>query len=237
MKIIKNEKLIKRNSMIGQWTSIGGFIIIGVGMYFYLTNLNKPEMLAKYDVYYFIAVGVAFMLTQVGTRLGNRFGASPRPDEKIDAALKGLPGDFTVYHFVTPASYLLVGPAGIWVLLPFHQRGVVTYTKNRWHIDNGDFIQRYLSIFGGQGIGRPDWDAESEISLIQKLFAKKINKGEIPEIKAVLIFMHNEADLKVEGAPLPAMKIKQLKDFMRQKAKEKPISATQLAAIKSALPE
>jgi len=41
----------------------------------------------------------------------------------------------------------------------------------------------------------------------------------------------------VEDAPLPALKIKQLKDFMRQKAKDKPISAAQLASVKSALPE
>ena len=50
--------------------------------------------------------------------------------------------------------------------------------------------------------------------------------------------LNDEVDLQqVADAPLPAMKIKQLKDFMRQKAKDKPISAMQLAAIKSALPE
>jgi hypothetical protein len=31
--------------------------------------------------------------------------------------------------------------------------------------------------------------------------------------------------------------LKQLKDFMRQKAKEKPINQAQLAAVKAALPE
>jgi hypothetical protein len=51
------------------------------------------------------------------------------------------------------------------------------------------------------------------------------------------VFLNDDADLQVEDAPLPALKIKQLKEFMRQKAKEKQISQTQLAAIKSALPE
>ena len=40
-----------------------------------------------------------------------------------------------------------------------------------------------------------------------------------------------------EGAPLPALKVDQLKGFFRQKTKEKPITSAQLAAVKAALPE
>jgi hypothetical protein len=94
-----------------------------------------------------------------------------------------------------------------------------------------------MSIFGQEGIGRPDLESESEIGAIHKLLAKKLDEGEIPEIKSALIFMNDAVDLQVEGAPLPALKIKQLKDFMRQKAKEKPLGQIQLTAIKSALPE
>ena len=233
MKIIKNEKLIKRNGIIGQWTSIGALVVLGGGMYLSFSNPTKPNMVT----YSIVALVFGFILTQIGMYMGNRWGRSPRPDEKIDAGLKGLPGDYTIYHFNTPTSHLLVGPAGVWVLLPYRQRGVVTYTKNRWRIGNGGFLQAYMSIFGQEGVGRPDLEAESEINSIHKLLAKKLNEGEIPEINAALIFMNDEVDLQVEGAPLPAMKIKQLKDFMRQKAKEKPLGQITLAAIKSALPE
>jgi len=233
MKIIKNEKLIKRNSMIGQWTSIVALVVLGGGMYM---SFKFPAN-AQIVTYSIIALVGGFILTQIGMYMGNRWGRSPRPDEKIDAGLKGLPGDYTIYHFVTPASHLLVGPAGIWTLLPYRQRGVVTYTKNRWRVGSGGFLQAYMSIFGQEGIGRPDLEAEGEIITIHKLLAKKLNEGEIPEVQAVLVFMNDDADLQVEGAPLPAMKLKQLKDFMRQKGKEKPLGQVQLAAIKSALPE
>lgn len=233
MKIIKNEKLIKRNSIIGQWTSIAALLVLGGGMYMSFSNPSNPNMVT----YSLIALVGGFILTQIGMYMGNRWGRSPRPDEKFDAGLKGLPGDYTLYHFVTPASHLLVGPAGAWALIPYRQRGVVTYSKNRWRVGNGGFLQAYMSIFGQEGIGRPDLEAESEINAIHKLLAKRLDEGEIPVINAALIFMHDEVDLQVEDAPLPAMKIKQLKDFIRQKAKEKPISATQLAEIKSALPE
>ena len=159
MKIIKNEKLIKRNSIIGQWTSILALAVLGGGMYMSFANPADTQLVT----YSIIALVVGFILTQVGMYMGNRWGRSPRPDEKIDAELKGLPGDYTLYHFVTPASHLLVGPAGVWTLLPYRQRGVVTYTKNRWRIGNGGFLQAYMSIFGQEGIGRPDLEADGEL--------------------------------------------------------------------------
>jgi len=234
MKIIKNEKLIKRNSIIGQWTSIAALLVLGGGMYMSFSNPGNPQLVT----YSIIALVGGFILTQIGMYMGNRWGRSPRPDEKFDAGLKGLSGDYTIYHFMAPASHLLVGPAGVWVLIPYRQRGVVTYAKNRWRVGNGGFMQAYMSIFGQEGIGRPDLEAEGEINAVHKLLAKKLNEGEIPEVRAALVFMHEEVDLQqVDGAPLPAMKIKQLKDFMRQKGKEKPLGQIQLAAIKSALPE
>ena len=233
MKIIKNEKLIKRNSIIGQWTSIGALVVLGGGMYLSFKNPANPNMVT----YSIIALVGGFILTQVGMYMGNRWGRSPRPDEKIDAGLKGIPGDYTVYHFATPASHLLVGPAGVWVLLPYRQRGVVTYSKKRWRVGNGGFMQAYMSIFGQEGIGRPDLEAGGELAGIKRVLSKQLSEGELPELQAALVFMHDEADIQVDDAPIPTLKLKQLKDFMRQKAKEKPLGPTQLAAIKSALPE
>jgi len=233
MKIIKNEKLIKRNSKIGQWTSIAALLVLGGGMYMSFANPANTQLVT----YSIIALVVGFILTQVGMYMGNRWGRSPRPDEKFDAGLKGLPGDYTIYHYITPASHLLVGPAGVWTLLPYRQRGEVTYAKNRWRVGKGGFMQAYMSIFGQEGIGRPDLEAEGEINAVHKLLAKKLSEGEIPAVQAALVFMNDEVDLQVNGAPLPALKIKQLKDFIRQKGKEKPLGSTQLAAIKSALPK
>ena len=233
MKIIKNEKLIKRNSKIGQWTTIAALIILGGGLYISISSPDNPELVT----YSLVALGVGFILTQVGMYFGNRWGRSPRPDERIDAALKGLPGDFSIYHYITPASHLLVGPSGIWALIPYRQRGVVTYQKNRWRIGGGGFLQAYMSIFGQEGIGRPDLEAEAEIKAVTKVLSKSLAENEIPTVQAALIFMHEAVEIQAEAPPVSAIKIKQLKEFMRQKAKEKPISQIQLVAVKAALPE
>ena len=183
------------------------------------------------------ALVLGFILTQIGMYMGNRWGRSPRPDENLDAGLKGLPGDYTIYHFIAPASHLLVGPAGIWTLIPYRQRGVVTYSKNRWRVVHGGALQAYMSIFGQEGIGRPEMEAQGEIGEVKKLLAKSLEENEIPEVQAVLVFMNEQVEIQADGAPVPALRLKQLKDFLRQKAKEKPISQVQLLAVKAALPQ
>jgi hypothetical protein len=230
MKIIKNEKLIKRNARIGQYTSLGALAILGVGMYI---SFTRPELF----IWAVAALLVGFTLTQIGMYFGNRWGRSPRPDEKLDAGLKGLTKDYSLYHWTTPISHVLVGPAGIWVLLPYHQRGTVEYRKNRWRNKGGGFLQGYMRIFGQEGLGRPELEAESEINSLRKALAKEMEEDEIPEIKAVLVFTTEEVEIQAEEAPTPALPLKKLKDFMRQRAKEKPITPAKLESVKSVLPE
>jgi hypothetical protein len=169
--------------------------------------------------------------------MGNRYGRKPRPDEKLDAGLKGLTGDYSIYHYMTPASHLLVGPAGLWLLMPYHQRGQVAFRKNRWRMSGGGFMQSYMRIFGQEGLGRPDVEIGNEIKAIKKYLAKQMDEAQIPEVNPLMVFTSEEVEIDAQGADIPALKVKQLKDFVRQKAKEKPITQLQLSAIKAALPE
>jgi hypothetical protein len=226
MKIIKNEKKIKRNATIGNWTSISALLVLGVGMY---VSLKRTDLF----VYALGALLVGFTLTQIGMYMGNRYGRSPRPDEKLDAALKGLPGDYTIYHYMTPASHLLIGPSGVWLLMPYHQRGQVTYKKKRWQIGGGGFLQSYMRIFGQESLGRPDVEIDSELNLLKRHFAKHMDESQIPEIKPLIIFTNDETEINVTDTPVPAMKLKQMKDFIRQKGKGNALSSIRLEEIKS----
>ncbi len=224
MKIIKNEKLIKRNSVIGQWLSLGALVVLGLGMYI---SFTKPDLFT----YSLICLLIGFIMTQVGMYMGTRWGRSPRPDEKLDSGLKGTHAEFTLYHYATPAAHLLVGPAGVWALLPYHQRGKIFFEKNRWKMRGGGFLQGYMRIFGQEGIGRPDIDAENEVITIRKFLSKNLDESAIPEIKAILVFTNDEVELDAGESPVPAMRLKQLKEFMRQKAKNRSLTSTQIMEI------
>jgi len=228
MKIIKNEKLIKRNSTIGNWTTLAAVAVLGVGMYL---SIKRTDLF----IYSLLALFVGFTLTQVGMYMGSKYGRSPRPDERLDTALKGLQNDFVMYHYTTPASHVLVGPAGVWVIMPYHQIGQISYKKNRWRNSGGGFMQSYMRIFGQEGMGRPDVDTDTEIRSLQKYLSKRMEEAEIPEVNALMVFTNDRAELDADDAPLPVMKIKQLKEFIRQKAKEKKLSAETLNKVKTAL--
>lgn len=228
MKIIKNETLIKRNARIGSWASIAALAVLGGGMYL---SFKRPELFA----YSLIALLLGFTLTQIGMYMGNKFGRSPRPDEKLDAGLKGLQNEYVMYHYTTPASHLLVGPAGTWVVMPYHQRGQAAYQKNRWRMSGGGFLQNYMRIFGQEGLGRPDIEIENEIKAVKKYLLKQMEESEIPEISGLMVFTNDEVEIDSDGSPVPAMKLKQLKDFVRQRAKEKKLSVETLIKLKTAL--
>ncbi len=224
MKIIKNEKLIERNGKIGQYTSLAALIVLGGGMYI---SFTKPELF----VYSVACLVLGFVMTQIGMYMGSRWGRSPRPDEKIDAGLKGLQNDFNMYHYSSPVPHLIVGPSGVWILLPYHQGGNIAYEKNRWRLSGGGFMQAYMRIFGQENLGRPEVDAESESQTLRKFFAKNMSEAEIPEIKPILIFTNDKVEIDAGDSPIAAMKLKQAKEFMRQNAKNRTLSATQIEKI------
>lgn len=224
MKIIKNEKLIKRNSVIGQWLSLGALAVLGLGMYI---SFTKPDLFT----YSLICLLVGFIMTQVGMYMGTRWGRSPRPDEKLDSGLKGMHSEATLYHYETPASHLLIGPFGIWALLPYHQRGKIFFEKDRWRMKGGGFLQGYMRIFGQEGIGRPDIDAENEVNTLRRFLNKKMGESAPSEIKAILVFTSDEVELDAGASPIPAVRLKQLKEFMRQNSKNRALTSAQISEI------
>ena len=229
MKIIRNEKLIDRNSKIGRYTSLAALLALFGGMYL---SFTRPDLLT----WSLIALLTGFVLTQISMYFGNRFGRRPRPDEALDAALKGIPGDYTLYHYSTPVSHLLVGPAGVWILLPFGLKGKVTYHKNRWRSSGGGFLQGYMRIFGQETIGRPDVEANAEAAALEKYFKKNMGEGGTPPgTYAALVFHDPGVEIDAAGAPAPAVPGKKLKEFIRQMAKEKPLPPLELERIKTTL--
>ena len=235
MKTIKNEKLIKRNGKIGGYASLAGISLVGAALYFYTQAILQKNLENVNTTLLMVLTFGGLLVSQVGMYMSNKFGRSPRPDEKLDMGLKGLPNEFTIYHYSTPVSHLLIGPAGVWVLLPYHQAGEITFKKNRWRNSGGGFMRSYMRIFGQEGLGRPDIEVDSEVQTLKKYLSRKMDESEIPEINALMVFTDDNVQLDAEGAPVPAMLLKQIKDFIRQKAKEKKISAEAINQIKAVL--
>ncbi len=217
MKIITNEKLIKRNARIGSIANAGGLLVLVGVMVLSFTN-------PSYFNLYWIGLFLGFVLSQIGIFFRNRWGRKPRPDELLDQGLKGLNDQYSIYHFTTPVSHLLVGPSGLWVLMPYYQVGKITYEKKRYRQKGGGMMQRWLRIMGGEGIGRPELDASAEVSSIVRYLKKNIPETDLPDPHPVMVFTSDNAELDVDGAPVLALHLKELKNTIRKRAKENPMS-------------
>ncbi|MCZ2126983.1 MAG: hypothetical protein LC099_04320 [Anaerolineales bacterium] len=230
MKIVKNEALIERNGKIGNWLSLASLAVLATGMYI---SFSRPE----WFTYSLVCLVVGFALTQIGMYMGNRWGRSPRRDERLDSALKGMHSESVLYHYIAPAAHVLVGPAGLWILLPYQQAGTASFEKNRWKIKGGGFMQSYMRIFGQEGIGRPNLEAETETAALRKFLAKKMDEEAIPEIKTALVFINEQVEVEANDSPLPAMRLKDLKEFLRNESKTRKLSNAQIQQISAAFSE
>lgn len=229
MRIVSNTKLIKRNKKIGQFLTIGALLVLAIGLYF---SFTQPEQITIT----FGALLFGFLMTQIGIYFGNRWGRSPRPDELLTSGLKGLEDKYTLYHYVTDIPHALIGPAGIIALIPVSVGGTIIYdeSKNRFRQKGGNL---YLKIFGQEGLGRPEVDAQYTTADLAKFLKKKFPQMEIPDIQPILVFTNPKAKLETGDSPIPALSLEKLKDFIRKKGKEKPVALSLIQQIQKGLPE
>lgn len=230
MKIVSNPKKINRNYKIGMYTSLASLAFLVGAVILTFNGLTNPEI----TPISFIAMVVGLILSQVGVYFANRWGKSPRIDERISQGLKGLDERYTLYHYSTPIPHLLAGPAGIWVIAPQYQSGTITYEKNRYRQQGVSFFSRAI---GQEGMGRPDLEASSYQEDLQKFLEKSLPEDSQPNIRTVIVFTSPKATVQAQDAPVPTMHVEKLKDFIRRKAKEEPANMQAVRQVQDLLPK
>jgi hypothetical protein len=228
MNIISNDKLIARNAKIGQYSSLVSLVILGIGMYISFTRQDLFNISI-------IALLVGFILSQVGIYYGNRWGRSPRPDELLQQGLKGMSKEYTLYQYISTVPHLLVGPAGVWILLPHHQQGTIIYDGKKWKAKEGGFAQSYMRIFGQENMSRPDLEAGAQADKLKRNLRKEMDENEIPPILGAIVFTSKNATVEADDAPIATLHAKQLKPYLRKFAKEAPLTKTEIAKINEIL--
>lgn len=228
MKIVSNPKKIQRYYKIGLYTSLGSlvFLFIAVG----LTLTMNVDL----TIYSFIAMLLGLILSQVGVYFANRWGKSPRVDERITQSLKGLDDRFTLYHYAAPVPHLLTGPAGVWVLVPQYQAGTITFEKNRYK-QHG--VSLFSKLVGQEGLGRPEIEAQSYKDDLVKFLSKSTTEDALPPVQEVIVFTNPKASVQAQDADIPTVHVEKLKDFIRRVAKEKPANMNQVHTVQDLLPD
>jgi len=225
MKIITNHKLIKRNKKIGQVATFTSLGVLVIGLL--ITFFRKEEIFWSIG-----ALALGFIISQVGIYYGKHWGPSPRQDELLATALKGLDDKYTLYNYTSPIPYLLVGPSGINPLIPLNQGGIIRYnTKKKRFTQKGG--NAYMKFFGQEGIGNPQVDASANCESITNFLKENLKEANFPAPEPILVFTNPKATLELADAPYTGVISEKLKDVIRKKAKANPTSLDTIEKIKT----
>jgi hypothetical protein len=225
MKLVTNAPLIKRNARIGVVAHLGGLAILIAGMVvtFLLPSRSDLSLLA---------LMAGFVLANVGIFFTNRWGRRPRPDEALDAALKGLDDQYVMVHYRMGTGHALFGPSGVYALVPKFQGGQIRFENNKWRHAGITWMRRF---FAQESLGNPSLEAEAEVIGLTRKLHKLLPEDELPPVKAIIVFTAPEAEVTTEGSPTPAMHAEKLKEYMRRQPRAASLRPDQMAKLLEAV--
>jgi len=213
MKLVRNEKHINRNKLVGKILTFASLGVLGLGLYFAF----KKEM--TLILYSYICLIIGFLLTQIGLNFVNRYGRSPRYDEILGTAFEKLRHEYTYYVYSSPLPMVLLGPCRIWLPIPINATGEISFQNGKWIHKTRNRIQKMM---GQDSVGKPDKEvAEFATTLTKYLIEKGIPADHHPELKPIMVAYLKETVLKdVSAAPYPVVELEDLKRYIRRMDRE-----------------
>lgn len=206
MKIITNDSLITRNNRLGFWASLISPLCLAFGVSNLVSNPERTIfsvllIFAGLIIFYF---GISFRKWGRETHIF------------FDQALKKFGKEYTLYHFHTPASHLLVGPAGIWILIPRHVEGSISFNSKRgkWKVRKFTLVKKFIALFS-EGIGNPALEIIREADDLDRYLQTRWEDERQPLINAAVIFIDPNTEIISDDYPVPTIKLAKLRDFIR----------------------
>jgi len=228
MRIVSNEKLIRRNVAIGKYSLWAGTALLVGALVINLlafTRLNDTTFIT----YVIAAFFVGFTLTNIGTLYNNRWGR--RPDRGLAEALKGLDDKYTLYNYRLGAPHVLVGPSGVLILHPKFQVGPVIYDGKRWQ--NPGARRMMFGLFNPDPLGNPVSETAGAVEAFNRFTQKQA-----PDLKvapqALIVFLSPRAEVEAKDSAILALHVKQLKDYVRKLPKDLALSSANLTRLEAA---
>jgi hypothetical protein len=228
MRIVTDEKLVKRNTQIGKYALLVGTVLLVIALVINLLAFRDQGNFTLIT-YVIAAFFVGFALTNLGTYLNNRWGR--RPDRGLADALKGLDERYTLYNYRLGASHVLTGPLGVMVLKPKFQFGPVLFDGKRWQNPGARRIA--FGLFNSDALGNPVVEAAEDVQALTRFLKKRAPDLQVAP-QAAIVFLSPHAELSAKDSAIPAVHVKQLKDYIRRLPKDPAVNAAMLKELDAA---
>ena len=226
MRVIRNERHIRVRSFIGKNATLAGMFTLLAGL---IISLAKPEWITPLMVCMVVGMGLSLF----GGVFADRYVGPLAHHDGLVAALKGMDSRHVLLQYVLPAPHVLFGPGGLTVLVvKSHGGEVICQEEGRWkHRQRGKVLRQFV---GQQGIGMPDYEAESQAAKLGRWLAAKVPGVEVP-VQTAIVFTNPNVRLDAATSPVPAFYGKKVKAWLRGPGRLKPLPSDVYRQLAEAL--
>ena len=215
MHLVVNQKLISTRVKIASAAHLAALAVFAVGLF---VSWSNPEPTMEQMAGAYAAIIVGLVLYNFGQIFLRRFGPRFRADGVLARTLKGLDRRFTLLAFPSTKlpDYILVGPAGIQVIVARPHAGAISCRANQWHRDPGKGLKRLTGLFGGTPFGDPSRDVSKGIARVrQRLEQDGMPESQQPPVDGIIVFTNPAAKLRIDGCSYPVTGLKGLRSNVR----------------------
>jgi hypothetical protein len=193
MKILLDRQRLSRRARLAHAASLGGMLAM-------LLSVAIPLWHPSFATASLILLLAGLAVSMLGIAAANRWVKRPRPEDVIRLALKGLPENHRLYHYLLPAEHVLLTPSGMVVIHPVTLDGAFRYRDGKWH--QRFSISRAMRFVVEPALGDPIAQAKSEALALSEFLAERI-PDVTPVISPIVLFTHPAAVLDVPASDIP----------------------------------
>jgi hypothetical protein len=215
MKIVVDEKKLRRNAQIAR-TIVIGVVVVAIGMMVAALFASTQPVFTQISPNFFLVAQIAviallFTVSRIGFLYANRYLAFNRPEKVFRDSLKGLDRKYALMLFEKPVDYYVIEPGGVTALIPKSQETPVSLKNGKWKHQRS-ILRAWLGR--EETLGDPGAEANEAIADIQKMIAAKAPDLKVP-VRAVIVFTNPKVQLDIEPSPFTVLRPEELKNWER----------------------
>ena len=242
MRVETNERIIKRNRQIAQYTFLVSMAIwlsgLGITLLPVFTD-REPGDLGWLEVIPTLILPLGLVIALFAVHMTNLWIREPRPEQAIRDGLKGVSNKSILYHYYhTPAKHVLIAPQGIFVFIVRYQSGTIIVNGERWRMRRSP-IARIGGLFRLDGLGNPNQEAQRAVDYMQRILEPIAPDV---DVHPLVVLTDARVDISMDDSPIEILFTDEkqkpnLKNYMRKhpnKGSDLPLTEEQIAAFERA---
>ena len=215
MQVVENQAFVRSRVRIGNIANLVSLVLLGVG---FGLSFMGPNFGPEAIFFAYVAMIAALLALSFGRTFTRRWGPRFRQDQLLEPALRGLDNRHTLFNYASPdlPDHVLVGPTGLYLLVPRANGGTIRFDGRRWR--RGSIGGALLRNLAEGGLGDPIGDVRRSMSLLATYLKKHGSEETVKGLEArpIIVFTNPQARVEARHSPVPVVHVRELRSVFRR---------------------